>query len=95
MEKEVARLQAELAKYTSPHIPSSKQLYPKKKNIKKRIESGLLKKVKGKRGGSKKGMSGVTWNQKEPDDVIHNYVKECLNCHKVADENDQKIVFTK
>ena len=95
LEKEVARLQAELAKYTSPHIPSSKQLYPKNKNIKKMIKSGLPQKVKGKRGGSKKGRSGVTWDQKEPDEVIHNYVEECLNCHKVADEKDLKIAFTK
>ncbi|MFV2016619.1 MAG: hypothetical protein ACC656_14410, partial [Candidatus Heimdallarchaeota archaeon] len=90
LEKEVARLQAELAKYTSPHIPSSKQLYPKKKNINKMIKSGLPKKVKGKRGGSKIGRSGVTWDQKEPDEVIHNYVEECLNCHKIADKNTQK-----
>lgn len=91
LQKEVARVQAELAKYTSPHIPSSKQLYPKKKIIK----SGLPQKVKGKRGGSKQGRSGVTWDQKEPDEIKHNYVKECLNCHKVAAERDQKIAFTK
>ncbi|MFV2016086.1 MAG: hypothetical protein ACC656_11695, partial [Candidatus Heimdallarchaeota archaeon] len=85
-------LERNLLKYTSPHIPSSKQLYPKKKKM---IKSGLPKKVKGKRGGSKIGRSGVTWDQKEPDEVIHNFVKECLNCHKVADENVQKIAFTK
>jgi Mg2+ and Co2+ transporter CorA len=92
LEKEVAKLQAELAKYTSPHIPSSKQLYPK---IKKGSQSGMPKASKGKRGGSKKGRSGVTWDQKEPDEVIHNYVEECLNCYKVADKKDQKISYTK
>lgn len=49
---------------------------------------------KQKWGGSKKGKSGSTWNE-EPDEVIHNYVKECLSCHKVADEAKQKIVYTK
>ena len=51
--------------------------------------------MKGKRGGSKIGRSGIIWDQKEPDEVIHNYVEECLNCHKVANKNVQKIAFTK
>ena len=85
----VQELERELSKYTSPHIPSSKQLYPKKRSGLPRSHS------KQKRGGSKKGKSGVTWDQKEPDEVFHNYVKECLNCRKVADEVDQKIAHTK
>ena len=37
----------------------------------------------------------MTWDQKEPDEVIHNYVKECLNCHRVASEESQKIAYSK
>ena len=89
LEENITTLQSELKKYTSPHIPSSKQLYPKKRSGLPRSHS------KQKRGGSKKGKSGVTWDHKEPDEIFHNYVKECLSCHKVADKADQKIVHTK
>ena len=65
------------------------RIYPKKRSGLPRSHS------KQKRGGSKKGKSGSTWDQKEPDEVIHNYVKECLNCHQVANEDGQKIVYTK
>lgn len=82
-------LKSQLAKYTSPHIPTSKQLYPKKR-------SGLPRSLtKNKRGGSKKGKSGVTWDQKEPDEVINRYVDKCLNCGKSADRTNQKVSYTK
>jgi len=92
LESENVALKAQLAKYTSPHIPSSKQLYPKKKIGK---QSGMPKQPRGKRGGSKKGKSGATWDQKDPDEVINNYVKKCLNCHQLADESDQSISYSK
>jgi len=88
LKERVLALEAELIKYTSPHIPSSKQLYPKKRSGLPRSSSNR------QRGGSKKGKSGSTWNE-EPDEVVHNFVKECLNCHKVADEAKQKIVYSK
>lgn len=79
----------DVSKYTLPHISSSKQLYPKKR-------SGLPRShIKQKRGGSKKGKSSPLWDQEEADEVIHNYVKECLNCHKIADVDNQKISYTK
>ena len=90
--KEIEELKNQLAKYTSPHIPTSKQLYPKKKIGK---QSGMPKQPRGKRGGSKKGKSGATWDQKDPDEVINNYVKKCLNCHQLADESDQSISYSK
>ena len=89
LQARLQKIEAQLAKYISPHIPSSKQLYPKKRSGLPRSQS------KQKRGGSKKGKSGVTWDQKEPDEEIHSYVKECLNCHRGADEADQKTAYTK
>jgi len=89
LRSQIRKLESELAKYTSPHIPSSKQIYPKKRSGLPRSQS------KQKRGGSKKGKSSPYWDEKDPDEVIHNYVKECLNCHKMANEGGQKIVHTK
>ncbi|MCY3415152.1 MAG: transposase [Candidatus Heimdallarchaeota archaeon] len=88
LEIENQSLKSELAKYTSPHISSSKQLYPKK-------QSGLPRSSsKKKRGGSKKGKSGVTWDEK-PDEVIHNYVDVCLECNNEASRDDQSIAYSK
>jgi hypothetical protein len=82
------KLEKQLAKYLSPHIPSSKQLYPKKR-------SGLpISKSKQKRGGSKKGKPSPLWDR-EPDDIIHHNVKKCISCHKIANEDNQKIHLTK
>jgi hypothetical protein len=92
LNKKIQLLEAHLTKYTSPHIPTSKQLYPKKKIGK---QSGMPKQPRGKRGGSKKGKSGAIWDQKEPDVVINNYVKECLNCHQLTDESGQTISYSK
>lgn len=88
LHKDILALKAELAKYTSPHIPSSKQLYAKKRSGLPRSSS------KKKRGGSKKGKLGVTWNE-NPDEIVHNYVKVCLGCNKETSEKLQTMVYTK
>jgi transposase len=54
--------------------------------------------LKRKRGGSKTGKSGITWDQETPAKIIHNYVGQCLKCGKQLDESEQqqqKIVYSK
>lgn len=86
------RLKSELAKYQSPNIPSSKQLFPKRK-----FKSSGLPRThkKRKRGGSKKGKTSPTWDQKEPDVVANKYVDKCLNCGKSANIEDQTFHHSK
>jgi transposase len=112
----IERLEAELSKFTSPHIPTSKQIYPKSyqseinsssssdTSSRRRRRSSGLKDVensgglKRKRGGSKTGKSGITWDQETPAKIIHNYVGQCLKCGKRLDESEQqqqKIVYSK
>jgi hypothetical protein len=92
----IERLEVELSKFTSPHIPTSKQIYPKSyqseinsssssdTSSRRRRRSSGLKDVensgglKRKRGGSKTGKSGITWDQETPAKIIHNYVGQCL-----------------
>ncbi len=92
LKKEVQKLKAQLIKYESPNIPSSKQLYPKKKEI----SSGLPRTYeKKKRGGSKKGKSSPIWDQKEPDVIKHNYVEKCKGCGKIVNPEDQVFSHSK
>lgn len=85
------RLRSELAKYQSPHIPSSKQLYPKKRYK----QSGLPRKNKKKRGGSKKGKTGPIWQEELPPTVVDNYVEYCMGCNKKIAKENQEIRYTK
>lgn len=85
------KLEGELAKYTSLHIPSSKQIYPKKRGK----SSGMPLQAKQKRGGSKKGKTGITWDQGTPDQEFHHRVEKCVCCNIVADPAPQKIVISK
>lgn len=88
----VNHLESELAKYTSPHIPSSKELYGTKKSGK---PSGLPKPPRRKRGGSKKNKTGITWDQKEPDERVNSYVDNCGKCGQEAKPKDQELEYTK
>jgi len=102
LRKEVKRLESELAKYTSPHIPSSKQLYPKgkadnEKSEKNRSKSGLQdtkSKKKRKRGGSKPNKSGMLWDR-DPDILIPNFVDHCLKCFRPAPIEFQEFAHSK
>lgn len=102
LRKEVKRLESELAKYTSPHIPSSKQLYPKgkdgdKKREKNKSKSGLAdtkRKKKRKRGGSKPNKSGILWDR-DPDILIPNFVDHCLKCFRRAPVELQVFAYSK
>jgi len=89
--EEIEKLKNQLVKYTSPHIPSSKQLYPKKKAK----QSGMPRKPTRKRGGSDKGKSGITWDQKEADETIDRFVKTCAGCGDHIDQKDQELGYTK
>lgn len=89
----VDQLESELAKYTSPNIPSSKVLYEGNKKPKNR--SGLPKSPPRKRGGSKKNKSGITWDQKEPDERVNSYVDYCVKCGQEAKPEDQVLEYIK
>lgn len=92
LESEIQQLKTQLAKYQSPNIPSSKQLFPKKKEIRSGLPRSYEKK---KRGGSKKGKTSPIWDQKEPDVVKHSYVDKCQKCNKPVNIEDQVFSHSK
>lgn len=85
----------ELKRHPDQMLEIIKNLYQKVKFLESKLDEKSSKKADSRKGGSKKGKSGMTWSKKSPDLVIHNYVEACLHCNKPADKKEQKISYSK
>jgi len=93
LKKRVLELEKRLLQYEGPNSPSSaKPIYKKKSRPDKKPSSNSKKKTR-KRKGRKKGHEGSTLVL-ESDNVVHDYVSHCFNCHEAVELDTQQHIYS-